>query len=231
MGNLLGKNSSAKIKKGKKLDYDTYILYLAPHKQNSKGVNICPFASKGCTKACLYTSGMGKFTNVQQARVNKTDYYVERRHEFLKQLFKEVGNKLKTHKRNGKKFAVRLNGTSDINWMRQKIDGKNIFQTYPDVQFYDYTKNHFAMFENSYPNYHLTFSRSEDNEQMCLDLLSDGFNVSMVFDKELPSEYKGYRVIDGDETDLRFLDDKNVIVGLKYKRTTAKETNDFVIKL
>lgn len=230
---LLSKNSSTKIKKGLKYNYDTYIVYMSPSTQNNKGINLCPFASKGCTKACLYTSGMGKLTSVQTARINKSNFYIENRHEFLKQLFKEVGNKYKTHKRNGKKFCVRLNGTSDINYLRQKIDGKNIFETYPDVTFYDYTKNHFMVLENSHKNYHLTYSRSENNDEMCMNLLNDGFNVSMVFHKELPKEYKGFKVIDGDVSDLRFLDPANCIVGLKYKNTTAKDVdkNDFIIKL
>jgi hypothetical protein len=112
-----------------------------------------------------------------------------------------------------------------------------------DIQFYDYTKNH-VRFEKQLPtNYHLTFSMSEDNKDKSLELLSKGHNVAMVFgiknENQLPSEYLGYKVINGDKDDLRFLDDKNVIVGLKYKLLTGKGSkgkndyseNDFIIKL
>ena len=88
-------------------------------------------------------------------------------------------------------------------------------------QFYDYTKN-YTRFNKVLPsNYHLTFSRSEINHEIAMDILSKGHNVAMVFDK-LPETYNGYKVVNGDETDLRFLDEKNVIVGLKYKKITGK---------
>ena len=227
---LLGK-SSTKTEKGQKLGYITYIMYLAPHTQNSKGINLCPFASKGCIKACLFSSGRGRFTSVEKARINKTNFYVENRQTFLKQLCKNINTIVNRHKKDGKKFCIRLNGTSDLNWIRQKIDGKNIFETYPDIQFYDYTKNHYMILENSFSNYHLTFSRSEKNEVIALNLLSDGFNVAMVFENELPEYYKGYKVINGDESDLRFLDEKGVIVGLTYKKSKDKDVknNPFII--
>jgi hypothetical protein len=41
-------------KKGEKLGYTTYIMYLAPYTQNSKGINLCSHASVGCAKACLF---------------------------------------------------------------------------------------------------------------------------------------------------------------------------------
>ena len=98
------------------------------------------------------------------------------------------------------------------------------------------------MFMDMPKNYHLTFSMSEDNKDICMDMLKAGKNVAMVFnvkkDKPLPSQYKGFKVINGDETDLRFLDENNVIVGLKYKLIMTKgkgfnktqvETNDFII--
>ena len=228
--NLLSTNST-KTMKGEKYGYTTYIMYLAPAKQNSKGIDLCPFRTKGCTKACLYTSGMGIFNNVQNARINKANFYVENRQEFLKRLFKEVGNKEKLHKKRGTKFCIRLNGTSDINFLKQKINGKNIFQTFPNVQFYDYTKSHFSILANDMPNYHITFSRHSKNEEISFNLLNDGFNAAFVFQGEIPKYYKGYKVISGDDSDLRFLDEKGVIVGLTYKRSIDKDVknNPFVI--
>ena len=51
-------------------------------------------------------------------------------------------------------------------------------------------------------------------------LLKKGFNVAWVFNK-LPTEHKGFKVINGDESDNRIGDEKNVIVGLRYKNATG----------
>jgi hypothetical protein len=256
--NLLSTKNSKTIK-GEKLGYTTYIMYLAPHKQNSKGVNLCSHASEGCAKACLFNSGAARFNQVQRGKINKTEYFLADRKGFMLQLFNELTRIERMHNavvgdeqigRTGKvvrykKFAVRLNGTSDIPFENIKIkDNKNIFELFPNVQFYDYTKNH-KRFENKIiaPNYHLTFSRSETNDKVSLDLLNRGYNVAYVFgvktEQDLPSEYNGFKVVNGDESDLRFLDEENVIVGLKYKLMTGKgtagknkdnvENNDFLI--
>jgi hypothetical protein len=118
-------------------------------------------------------------------------------------------------------FSVRLNATSDINWAKVLVDGKNIFQIFPEVSFYDYTKNH-SKFNNKPLNYHLTYSYTGRNWDKCIDLLSRGFNVAMVFNVKheslLPAMYKGYKVINGDLTDYRIDDAKGIIIGLKWKR-------------
>lgn len=239
--NLLS-TENAKTVKGEKVGYTTYIMYLAPHTQNSKGINLCPHASDGCAKACLFGSGSARFEKTQQGKINKTEYFLADRKAFLEQLVNEITKIETRHAKNKKKFAVRLNGTSDIRFEKLKINGKNIFDTFPNVQFYDYTKNPIRMFMDMPKNYHLTFSMSEDNKDICLDMLKAGKNVAMVFgikkSKPLPNEYMGFKVINGDETDLRFLDENNVIVGLKYKMIMTKgkgfnkkqvETNDFII--
>ena len=91
-------------------------------------------------------------------------------------------------------------------------------------------KNPFRFKKELPSNYHLTFSRSEENDEIVDEILEMGGNVAVVFDK-LPTQYKGYKVINGDKSDLRFLDEKNVIVGLKYKRDTNKGAdNEAVFK-
>lgn len=218
---LLTTNNHKTIK-GQKLGYITYIMYMSPFTQNSKGINLCPHASAGCSSACLFKSGFGGMYNtVQNGRINKTEWYLSNRNEFMLQLDKEIAAAIKRHK--DKAIPVfRLNGTSDIRWEKIKVrDNKNIFELYPDVQFYDYTKNHLR-FDKELPlNYHLTFSRSEVNDKQAMSILKRGYNVAVVFNK-LPETYLGYKVVNGDETDLRFLDEKNVIVGLKYKNQTGK---------
>lgn len=224
---ILSKDN-AKTIKGEKEGIKTFIVYLAPYMQNNKGINLCSHASEGCVKSCLFGSGRGgMFTSVEEARVKKTNFFVNNRTEFLTQLIKEI----KSVTKNNKNVFIRLNGTSDIPFEKFKIEGKNIFQHFPSVQFYDYTKNHIRMYKylnNEFTsNYHLTFSRSETNEKESLKVLSSGGSVAMVFDK-LPTEYYGYKVIDGDINDLRPLDEKNVIIGLKFKKLTKKGADNLV---
>ena len=210
-----------KVKDENGLPYKTYILYMSPFNQNSKGINLCPHASSGCSSACLFKSGFGGlYTKVQQGRINKTEWYLANRNEFMLALDKEISAAIKCHKDKAI-VTFRLNGTSDIRWEKIKVrEDKNIFELYPDVQFYDYTKNPLR-FEIELPlNYHLTFSRSEINHDIAMDLLGRGFNVGMVFN-DVPEVYNGYRVVNGDESDLRFKDGKGVIVGLKYKNNTG----------
>jgi len=252
--NLLS-TRNAKTIKGSKLGFTTYIMYLSPFTDNSKGINLCSHASIGCAKACLFNSGAARFNHVQNGKRNKTEYYLADRKNFLIQLYNEITKIVELHEkiqgseqigRSGdvvryKDFAIRLNGTSDISFEKFIIkDGKNIFELFPNVQFYDYTKNHlrFERIKNL-SNYHLTFSRSENNENQSLKMLKNCYNVAMVFSKLLPKKYLGFDVINGDETDLRFLDKTNVIVGLKYKNATGKNGKainqiakdyDFVIK-
>lgn len=220
--NLLTFNN-AKTVKGQKKKFVTAILYMSPFTQNSKGVNLCPMASNGCASACLFESGFGGiYTNVKQGRIEKTEFYLSNRIAFLDKLVVEITKLEKKFQGSEFTLAIRLNGTTDISYEKQiTSNGKTIFDTFKNIQFYDYTKN-YTRFRKVLPNnYHLTFSRSEINNDIAMDLLNKGNNVAMVFDK-LPETYLGYKVVNGDETDLRFLDEKNVVVGLKYKRITTK---------
>ncbi len=222
---LLSTNNK-KTMKGEKLGYLTYILYMSPFTANSKGINVCSHASKGCADSCLVGSGFGgMYVNVMKGRREKTEYFLSNRIEFLHQVKAEIEKALLKNKDKAI-VTIRLNGTSDIPYEKFKIfDGKNIFEVYPNVQFYDYTKNYLRFDKELPANYHLTFSRSETNHNKALELLGRGFNVAMVFDK-LVDTFEGYKVVNGDETDLRFLDAKNVIVGLKYKKMTGKGANN-----
>lgn len=228
---LLNANGDAKTIKGLKKGWLTYIMYMSPFTDNSKGINLCPHASTGCAAACLVGSGRGRFSNVQSGRRNKTEYFLHDRVGFLNQLVRELT--LIANKSKGKNVAVRLNGTSDIRWEKFKIkDNKNLFELFPTLQFYDYTKNHLRFDQEMPKNYSLVFSRSETNHDKCVELLKRGIKVAMVFDN-VPTKFEGFEVVDGDETDLRFLDKEGVIIGLYYKRTknTAEAFNSgFVIQ-
>mgnify|MGYP003640407039 CR=1 FL=1 len=224
---ILLSTKNSKTIKGAKLGYKTYIMYLAPYTQNSKAINVCSHASAGCAEACLFRSGFGgMYKGVEAGRVKKTEYFLSRRTEFMFQLKKEIESAVRLNV--DKAIPVfRLNGTSDLPFEKYRVfeGGKNIFELFPDVQFYDYTKNHIRFMKELPSNYHLTFSRSETNDVKAFELLNKGFNVAMVF-KKTPISYKGFTVINGDNDDLRFLDEKNVIVGLRYKNMTGANADN-----
>jgi len=210
----------------------TFILYIAPHTMNNKGVNLCPKASKGCALACLYSAGRGKFSNVQSSRINKANYYINDKVKFVNQLATEIRKKVKTARKTGKKIAFRLNGTSDLDfvYLLKKYAALDI-ETLKDIaKFYDYTKilGKATKYIN-HPNYTVTFSRAEDNESDTMKALKLGANVAAVFAGNLPKTYKGFQVVDGDKTDLEMLSYKNVVLGLKAKGDAKKDTSGFVI--
>lgn len=230
MAHLLTLDGNAKTVKGKKKGYVTGILYLAP--SNLSGRNVCPNASDGCRAACLYSAGRGAYQNVKNARLRKTNLFFSHREDFVKQLVVDIETFHRRVSKKGFKFTVRLNGTSDIPWENVKIDGKNLMELFPTVQFYDYTKNLGRMLTfltgGMPPNYHLTFSRSESNDMQVETVLKNGGNVAVVFAKAT-SQYKNKTVINGDKDDLRFLDPSGVIVGLSAKGKARKDVSGFVV--
>lgn len=221
--------SNAKTQKGEPLGYLTGILYLVPHKGSGLG-NLCPHASAGCAAACLFTAGRGVMAPIREGRMRKTRLFFEDSAAFVDMLADDVERLYARAHKQGLKLAVRLNGTSDIPWERMhNEDGRTLMELFPYVQFYDYTKrpNRKAI----WPNYHLTFSRSETNEDQCGMELASGRNVAVVFDtprgQALPMWWRGYAVVDGDVSDLRFLDPSHpsgvgVVVGLRAKGRARK---------
>ncbi|GAG04816.1 unnamed protein product [marine sediment metagenome] len=191
-------------------------------------------ASDGCRAACLFTAGRGAFSNVRDARISKTRYFFEDRPAFLADLHADIAALVRKAARDGMLPAVRLNGTSDIPWERV---APAIFEAFPEVHFYDYTKRPNRTHDLP-ANYSLTFSRSESNAGDVAAELALGVNIAAVFDvkkgAELPREWSGRPVIDGDETDLRFLDKRAddggaVIVGLRGKGDAKTDKSGFVL--
>lgn len=231
LGNV---NSSSKIQKtNKELEIDTYVMYLAP--SDLSGKNVCPMATAECIKGCLNTSGRSKmdksYEMIKNSRINKTKFFYEQRENFNKILFHEVNMYYKRTANKGKDFAVRLNGTSDLSPVLFKVDGKNILESFPDIQFYDYTKvlNRVEL-AKKYPNYDLTFSFTGHNWNDCLVALNNNVRVAVIFNvgknESLPETFNGYRVVDGDKYDYRPLDSKDVIVGLRWKSIRDKKVNN-----
>lgn len=226
-----------KVLKGMAQGYNTYILHLAP--ASLSGYNTCPKATEGCKAACLNTAGRGgmfkkgETTNtIQQARIRKTKAFYENRAAFMADLVKDIELAIKQSARLDLVPVFRLNGTSDIAWEKVEVDGfANIFARFPNVQFYDYTKMLNRKVTNI-ANYHLTFSAADGNDLDVLKAIQQGYNIATVFGikktEPMPETYNGVAVFNGDDSDLRFLDPKGVVVGLYAKGKAKKDTSGFV---
>lgn len=230
-----------KTLKGQSVGYMTYILHLAP--ASLSGYNTCPKATEGCKAACLNTAGRGgmfkkgETTNtIQQARIRKTKMFYENRDQFMALLVKDIQSAVKQSKRLGLIPVFRLNGTSDIAFEKYpvKVDDveyPNIFSAFSVLQFYDYTKI-LGRKVKGIANYQLTFSAADGNDKDVARAIFEGYNVAVVFGVKktdpLPETYLGMPVFNGDESDLRFLDPKDVVVGLYAKGRAKKDTTGFV---
>ena len=248
---LLTVGNDAKTVLGEELGFLTGIQYLAPSTVSGI-VNLCLKASAGCKLACLNFSGRGIFTTTQQARINRTILFVRFKPQFWAQLIKNIKSLIRKAKKLGFIPVIRLNGTSDNLWERMTIkgtefDGLTIFQAFPEVQFYDYTKYTFQERSTNLPNnYHLTYSFSEDTTpEILADNLNNGRNVAVVFNIcklgnkgkchnkckcPLPETWNGYKVISGNDSDVRFMDPIGVIVGLRANGKARDDDSGFVQK-
>lgn len=232
-----------KVLKGMSQGYMTYILHLAP--ADLSGYETCAKRTAGCTAACLNTAGRGgmfkkgESTNViQQARIRKTKMFFEDRVTFMAQLVKDIELGIKQSLNKNLIPVFRLNGTSDIAFekysvVRDGVSYKNIFEAFANVTFYDYSAV-LGRKIDGIKNYHVTFSKKESNDFDVKKAIENGMNVAVVFDtkkgRALPTEYMNTPVFNGDESDLRFLDPKGVVVGLYAKGKAKKDTTGFVVK-
>jgi len=223
--------ANPKIQKGTKMGYLSFILHLAP--ADLSGRETCPKRTAGCTAACLNTAGRGgmfkrgETTNmIQKARIRKTQYFFNERDAFMFDLFKDIQKAIKFAERQGLTPVFRLNGTSDLSWEKYTVGttDMNLFQLFPTVQFYDYTKV-LGRKVAQYKNYHLTFSKADGNDSDVAEALFQGMSVVAVYDA-IPAG-----VPSADETDLRFLDPKGVMLGLKAKGRAKKDYSGFVIRV
>ena len=223
--------ANPKIQKGTKLGYLSFILHLAP--ADLSGKETCPKRTVGCTAACLNTAGRGGMfkkgenTNmIQKARIRKTEYFFNDRDSFMKDLYQDIVKAKKFADKQGLIPVFRLNGTSDLSWEKYEVGttGMNLFQLFPTTQFYDYTKI-LGRKTKMYPNYHLTFSKADGNDADVAEALMQGMSVVAVYD-QIPEG-----VPSADETDLRFLDPKGIMLGLKAKGRAKKDYSGFVIRL
>lgn len=232
--NYLGSVSKT-AKHIKSIEYNelVYTIYLAP--ADSSGYEVCPLRNIDCTNLCLHESGVNRMSMrdelINKSRIKKTQLFFEQREYFVKWMAYEIELTKTKAEKLGMSFSVRINNTSDINPLSfyLDVDGKklNILDLFPDVQFYDYTKvPNRTKLMSLYPNYDLTFSFDGYNKETCLRMLEKGVRVAVVFNK-LPETLWGYKVIDGDLYDMRYRDEKNVIVGLKFKKVRKKLNSEY----
>ena len=238
--NLLS-TGNPKILKGLSQGYNTYILHLAP--ASLSGYNTCAKATDGCKIACLNTAGRGGMfkkgenTNViQKARIRKTIMFFQDRDTFMALLIKDIQLAIKQSAKLNLIPVIRLNGTSDLAWEKygfthNGVFYKNIFELFSDIQFYDYTKI-LGRKVSEIKNYSLTFSAADGNDSDVIKAINQGYNIATVFGIKktlpMPESYNGLPVFNGDDSDLRFLDPKGVVVGLYAKGKAKKDTTGFV---
>lgn len=248
--------SNPKTDKGAKRGYATAVLHLSPSRgagvvlPSGSVANVCPKATPGCEAACLNTAGRGgiglttKGDNpIQRARRERTRLFLEERDDFLVQLVREIENHIRRAERAGLVPVVRLNGTSDLRFESRTVaglaDGTTIFERFPSLTFYDYTK---IPNRRGIPdNYDLTFSLAETDRSRreSAVALANGFRVAVVLSgagdsvhpRPFPRTWNGRRLVDGDVSDLRFLDPPGVYVGLRAKGRAKRDASGFVYPL
>lgn len=225
---ILGE-SSAKTIKGEKIGYLTAICYLVPDEK------LCPFAIlAGCFDGCLKSAGRGAFNSVQKARAEKTAFYYENRRAFMLSLCADIWSHMRRAEKLGLIPLVRPNGTSDIPFENILIDGKTIFQIFADCQFYDYTKHPARnLAGKTAGNYDLTYSFSAlTPKPISIKGLINPANkrTAVVFYRreEIPANFRGWPVVDGDDTDVRHIEPEKIVVALYAKGKARQDTGGFV---
>jgi hypothetical protein len=231
--NLLSNGkSNAKLAKNER---ESYIMYLSPHTNNSKGINLCVNATKECILACLYDSGFASiFSSVNEARQRRTEFYITEKERFIKQLALEIN--MAILEADGKEVLFRLNGTSDLDfiYMLKKYADFDFEKTPSNVFFYDYTKILGKVKKYAYcsDKYKLTFSYSGENKEDCITALESGANVAMVYKGKMPKEWNGFEVVDGDVSDEEMYKYKSKVLALKLKGNKQKKAkfDSFVLQ-
>lgn len=252
-------NQSKKMRLSSSHGTLTYCLYLAPATmagRTEKGlpINVCP-NSKYCASFCLNGSGQNKCDELSRgvdgskiniSRIKKTRLFYNNRALFMRMLIHEIKAKRAYAKRLGMPFSIRLNGTSDLSpeIFKDPDSGKNILELFSDVQMYDYTKCKTRIkLMKKYGNYDLTFSYNGHNWEDCEEFLNKGGKVAVVFyGGKLPKTFNGWKVIDANDYDMRYLDEPQTICGLHYhkvasdykvvngKRVFVEPQGEFVVK-
>ncbi len=229
----------AKTSKGEKLGIRTAVTYLAPHRLS--GRNVCAMADIAkCSEACLFTAGRGAMSSVMLSRLRRTLVLQQLPHLFLERLERDLLSHCKACERDGVTPAYRPNGTSDIrfeNWPEWVTMVSLLVDQY-GLRVYDYTK---LPNRTGVPEwYDLTFSYSGvvGWKPFVAKAKAAGMRIAAVFESRAAVEtmlangdqFLGLDVIDGDDTDVRFLEPQNAIVALYAKGAAKKDASGFVVR-
>lgn len=223
-------------KNGKILNVLTAPLHLAPHKLS--GYQVCPMASEACIRLCLHTAGNPAYMAAKnKARIARTKLFFEHREVFLCILWSELMAHVRKAEKIGAIPGCRLNATSDIAWETVRFpNGQTIFEAFPMVEFYDYTKiakrmNKFLNGELP-RNYYLTYSATENNEKQCKAVLNAGGTVAVAVNvkrgRAIPESVLGYPTVDADIHDYRPNDPKGHFAVLRAKGKAIGDDSGFV---
>jgi hypothetical protein len=215
--------TNAKLVKNER---ESFIMYLSPHTNNSKGINLCVGATEECILLCLYDSGYASvYASVNEARQRRTEFYINSKEEFMVQLAKEINEFIL--QADGKEILFRLNGTSDLDFlaMLKKYADFDFMLTPGNVYFYDYSKifGKIKKYAHCTDKYRLTFSFSGSNTEECIEALKLGNNVAMVYKGTMPTEWNGFEVVDGDASDEEMFKYRGKVLGLKLKGNKQKK--------
>lgn len=213
---------------------------------DGSGYDVCALARfAACHTICVMEKiGMANWDSVKASRDALTRWLFEDTAAYLGRLDIELGKMSARAEKSGKLLYVRLNTGSDIRYERI---ARWLFDSYPNVRFYDYTKLTPRLFDDSMPrNYSLSYSvhgNSKDTDIRAI--LERGKNCVVVTD----SEYNGQRKIfgalpdtmeiagarfntrDGDKLDFRHedFDGRGNLVLLRFKGSRA-ELPDAILK-
>ncbi|CAB4195864.1 hypothetical protein UFOVP1287_36 [uncultured Caudovirales phage] len=224
--------AAAKTDKGEKYGIGTAILYMTPARVRSDSADFCPWSSRGCRQGCLVEAGRGRFSAVRAARLARRRWFLWDAEGFLAQLVRELAAHVRRCERRGLRPALRLNGTSDIDWQTIAFQGVGLLdwirEHHPGVQLYEYTKDPRRAVAAG-----VVFSRHENNDAATRRALARGQTVAVVFaarrGEPLPATWAGRPVVDGDQHDATFLHPAGTVLGLRAKGPAVGDRSGFVV--
>jgi hypothetical protein len=177
--------------------------------------------------------------------------FADNRDAFMAQLVAEISAFRRKAARAGLTPCVRLNGTSDIVWesvgLCSEFDALKrytLFDRFPSLQFYDYTKLPGRLARTMPANYHLSISWSgaDASYQRKAEQAAREYGAPLVVVRHgrYPLAYtealQGIsnraacaHIVNGDESDLRFIDPLRSLVVLRSKGLARRDASGFVL--